>query len=197
MVPFRRQPFHRQLPRFHRFPDFFINELVIKSDGRCFFFRACIIHRAQASPINRADTHRARFTAGIKLTIVQLERPQLPASLPDRLHFSVSRRIVRARYQIRSRCNHLPILHNHSPERPSAPLAHILRSQCDRLIHPCLAFDGSRPPSPNILPQCGLIIRSKQNVHQHAGQADIEPQGHRPARDAAMFLMLAVDRPRD
>src|SRR5690606_30012785 len=50
------------------------------------------------------------------------------------------------------------------------------------------------PPNPRMVPFFSVIGRDHQ-IHQNAGNADIEPQGHGPTGDFAVLLHLHVQPP--
>src|SRR5207247_7094879 len=65
--------FHDQLALANRQSHFAVDEIVVESNSGRVLARVAVKDTAQARPVHRAQTHRARLATRVKIAIVQLE----------------------------------------------------------------------------------------------------------------------------
>src|SRR6516225_11151803 len=75
---------HRYGPLGKRLRDLAINEGIVEASLSRVRRQAAVVNPGQARPIDRSQTHGARLTRRVKLTVAQLEAAQLRACLSDR-----------------------------------------------------------------------------------------------------------------
>jgi len=74
--------------------DLAINKIIIESDPRCIFSRVAVENPPESRPINRRQTHRARFAARIQFAIIKLEGPEPLAGIANSNNLGMRRGIV-------------------------------------------------------------------------------------------------------
>ena len=78
-------------------------------------------------PIDGTQAHRTRLTGGIDFATLQIEGFQLAGSLPDAVHFGMSRRVEVDGYTVGSLSDDDTVLGNYSTKRSATRLHAILR----------------------------------------------------------------------
>src|SRR5271166_4950842 len=91
---------HGNLALRMRLSKLFVDRGIVKPDFRGVRAEIGKVDSVHSSPVDRPHTHGTWFAGGIKIAAPKFEAPKFLASLSNRQHFSVRRRIVHRRHSI-------------------------------------------------------------------------------------------------
>gem|GEM_PF-3865585 len=132
---FMEQLLHRDLPIREFFLQFFIDKCIIKSNISSIFCGVGIIHLLGTSSIDRTQTHRTWFAAGIEFAVIELKRTEIFTRITDSDDLCMRCRIIRRSYLIPPSTYDLPVFDDNATKRSASIFFHIFQRQSNRFAH--------------------------------------------------------------
>lgn len=99
-----------------------VNKRVIKIYGLCIVFGVAVAYPAYASPVERAQAHRAGLARAINRATRELKCRKFVAGIPDCHHLGVGGGIVVGYYTISSRRNNFSVTNDDGSKRASSAI---------------------------------------------------------------------------